>query len=237
MTGESAGYSLADIGALMNNRDGNMWGNDSSFLILFLLIAMSNGSWGGWGNRGFGYGNESLTRTDMFEGFNNQNVMRKLDGITQGLCDGFYATNTNMLQGQNQLQRDLCQGFASVNAGISENRFDAQKCCCETNRNIDAVRYENARNTCDIVRAIEKDGDKTRALINANTMDMLRAKLAEKDQALQTANFQLSQQAQSASLIGTLRPFPQPAYITCSPYQSAPGYGYNYGYGCGCAGY
>lgn len=230
MTGENT-YSLADIGALMNNRRDGGW-DDSGFLILFLLIAMTNGGWGnGWGNGGaFG----GLGRTDMFEGFNNQNVMRKLDGITQGLCDGFYAVNTNALQGQNQLQRDLCQGFAAVNAGISENRFAAQQCCCETNRNIDAVRYENAKNTCDIVRAIEKDGDATRALINANTMDMLRAKLVEKDQMLQTANFQLSQQAQSAGLINALRPFPQPAYITCSPYESRQGYGYS---SCGCGGY
>ena len=43
--------------------------------------------------------------------------------------------------------------------------------------------------------------------------------------SLNTANLQLSQQAQSASLIATLRPFPQPAYITCSPYTSSNGCG------------
>lgn len=37
---------------------------------------------------------------------------------------------------------------------------------------------------------------------------------------LQTANFQLSQQAQSANIIGQLRPTPTPAYLTCSPYES-----------------
>ena len=58
-------------------------------------------------------------------------------------------------------------------------------------------------------------------------MQALRDKIVAKDQELQTANFQLSQQAQSASLISALRPFPQPAYITCSPYQAV-----NYGYGC-----
>lgn len=43
-----------------------------------------------------------------------------------------------------------------------------------------------------------------------------------------TANFQISQAAQSANIIDAVRPFPQPAYITCSPYA-------NYGYGaCGC---
>lgn len=64
-------------------------------------------------------------------------------------------------------------------------------------------------------------------MINNNTMQELRDKLADRDRDLQTANFQLSQQAQSANIIGTLRPFPQPAYITYSPYQSAQVCGYN----------
>ena len=57
-------------------------------------------------------------------------------------------------------------------------------------------------------------------MIQQNTINALEAKLADKDRELQTANFQLSQQAQSANLIGALRPFPQPAYITCSPYSA-----------------
>lgn len=78
------------------------------------------------------------------------------------------------------------------------------------------MRYENARNTCDIVNAVKEDG---------------RDKLADRDRDLQTANFQLSQQAQSAALIGTLRPYPQPAYITNSPYQSIAA---NVAGACGC---
>ena len=78
--------------------------------------------------------------------------------------------------------------------------------------------------------AIRAEGEATRALINHNVMQDLRDKLADRDRDLLTANFQLSQQAQSANIIGTLRPFPQPAYITCSPYQAA-----STVYGCGCA--
>lgn len=115
-------YSLADIGALMNNRNNNGWDNDMWILVLFFFVF-------GFGRNGWGNGNGDFTRSDMTEGFNNQSVLRKLDGITQGLCDGFYAVNANNLQMQNQLQRDLCQGFASVNSGISENRFAAQNCC------------------------------------------------------------------------------------------------------------
>lgn len=102
----------------------------------------------------------------------------------------------------------------------------------ETNRNIDAVRSDAYKNTCEITTAIHAEGEATRALINANTMQDLRDKLADRDRELQTANFQLSQQTQNATLIGTLRPFPQPAYITCSPYQSVNAT-YN-PYGCAC---
>lgn len=189
-------YSLSDIAALMQNRnDDFMGGNGIIILILFFLIF-------GFGGNAFG-GNPAmqgnLTRAELYEGLNDSTVARKLDGVSQGLCDGFYAQNT----------------------AINEVGSKVQSCCCETNRNIDAVRYENSRNTCDIVRAIEKDGEATRALINSNTMQALRDKLVEKDQMLQTANFQLSQQAQSANLISTLRPFPKPAYITCSPYEAS----------------
>lgn len=202
-------------------------------IVLFALM----GGWGNGWNRG-GYGNgPGLTQVEMQQGFDTQSILRKLDGIQNGLCDGFYAMNTTTLNGFNGVQRDLCTGFSAVNAGIAENRFAMQNCCCETNRNIDAVRAENYKNTCEITNAIHAEGEATRALINSNTMQNLRDKLADKDRDLMTANFQLSQQAQSANIIGTLRPYPQPAYITCSPYVASNfGWGCgNFGCGCGCA--
>ena len=238
---EATPLTAADVGAVVDNKLGHGYGYGDGFgygnswIWVILLFAIFGGGFG-YGNRGYGLEN-ALTRSDLQQGFDNQSVMRKLDGITNGLCDGFYATNTNLLQGQNQLQRDLCQGFAAVNAGISENRFAAQQCCCETNRNIDAVRYENAKNTCEIVRAIEKDGDETRKLIVANQIQDLRDKVAMQSQIIQTKDFALSQQAQNEYLVNTLKPCPIPAYLTCSPYESTyvASRGFNgYGNHCGC---
>ena len=219
---EATPLTAADVGAVVDNKLGHGYGYGDGFgygnswIWVILLFAIFGGGFG-YGNRGYGLEN-ALTRSDLQQGFDNQSVLRKLDGITNGLCDGFYAQNTTMLQ-----------GFNTVGQAIAENRFAQQNCCCEINRNIDAVRYENAKNTCDIVRAIEKDGEATRVLINANTMQALRDKIVAKDQELQTVNFQLSQQAQSANLIDALRPCARPAYITCSPFFS---YGIN---GCGCS--
>ena len=95
-----------------------------------------------------------------------------------------------------------------------------------TNRNIDAVRYEGAQNTCAITNAIHAEGEATRALINANVMQELRDKLEARDRDIMIRDFQLSQLSQTASLVGELRPCAKPAYITCSPYTTAP-------FGCG----
>lgn len=211
---DGSGLSVADALALQRDgdNDGMIGGNGAWVFFLFFLLAWGGG-FGGWGNRE----NGALTRAEMQQGFDTQNVERQLQGINNGLCDGFYAMNTGMLN-----------GFSGVNNAIQQAQFASQQCCCETNRNIDSVKYENAKNTCDIVNAIKADGDATRALMTQNEIQGLR------DQ-LQAANFQLSQQAQNATLINTIRPTPVPAYVTCSPYESnmyASGYYRNNGCCC-----
>lgn len=217
--GMDGGLSVADALALGKDNEG-MFGGNGAFIwvfFLFFLLAAGNGGYG-WGGNNAAQG--ALTRGELCQDMNFQSLENSVRGVQSGLCDGFYAMNTGMLN-----------GFSNVGMQIAENRFAQQNCCCETNRNIDAVRYENSKNTCDIVNAIKADGDATRALITQNEMQSLR------DQ-LQTANFQLSQQAQNATLIATLRPTPIPAYQTCSPYEGALMYGSCNGYGrngcCGC---
>lgn len=213
-------YSLADIRAATDHDNDGFDGQGGWFWIVVLFLFMFGFGGNGWGNRNDG----ALTRADLCQDFNFNDLQNGVRGIQSGLCDGFYAQNTTMLN-----------GFNSLGSQIAENRYAAQNCCCETNRNIDAVRSENYKNTCEVVNAIRADGDATRALINSNTMQNLRDRLTAKDQELQTANFQLSQQAQNATLIGALRPFPQPAYITCSPYTAVNGFGCGLNNGCGCA--
>ena len=222
------GLSAADVMALARGSDNDSanWMNNPFIYLVWLALLGNGGIFGGGREASSAATQGAITRSDLYEGFNTQDINGQLRGITSGLCDGFYATNSGMLNGFNGVQRELCSGLTTVNAGIAENRYAAQSCCCETNRNIDAVRYEAAKNTCEITNAIHAEGEATRALINANTMQALRDKLEEKSQELQTANFQLSQQAQNAYLLGELRPCAKPAYITCSPYVAN---------GCGCS--
>ena len=217
------GLSAGDILALTRDQDGmgNAWNNLFIYLVRLALLGGNGGLFGRRDDSNALQG--ALTRSDMFEGFNNQDINSQLRGITNGLCDGFYAVNNG-----------LKDGFYGVQSALAENRFAQQNCCCEIKGGIKDLSAEGYRNTCEITTAIHAEGEATRALINSNTMQELRDKLAERDRDLQTVQFQLSQQAQNATLIGTLRPFPQPAYITCSPYQSVNGTcGSSYNCGCG----
>lgn len=212
------GLSAADIMAMTKDDGQNNWMNNPFIYLVWLALLGGNGGLFGRNDRGDCATQGALTRSDMYEGFNNQDVNNQLRGITYGLSDGFYAVNTGMLNGFNGIQRDLCQGFNSVSSGINNLGYQMSNCCCETNRNIDAVRYEAAQNTCQITNAIHQEGEATRALINANTVQELRDKLEARDRDILSRDFQLSQLNQNATLINAIKPCPIPAYITCSPY-------------------
>ena len=199
----------ADVMAMNGgNNEATLWNNP--FIYLVWLAVLGRGGIFGGNGAGDPAVQGALTRSDLFEGFNNQDVNGQLRGITNGICDGFYAINNG-----------LKDGFYGIQTGITELGYGMKDCCCGINRNIDAVRFENAKNTCDITTAIHAEGEATRALINANTVQALRDKLEDRDRELLTANFQLSQQAQNAYLLNEIRPCARPAYITCSPYTTA----------------
>lgn len=156
-------YSLSDIRAATGAEE-NGWGGGGAWwiIILFLfMFGMGGGGWG-WGNRG----NDALTRAEMQQGFDTQEITRKLDGLSYGMCDGFYAQNTTMLN-----------GFAGVTAAVRDAQFAAQQCCCETNRNIDSVRYDAQKNTCDIITAIHAEGEATRNMMQQNEIQQLRDRI------------------------------------------------------------
>lgn len=202
--------------------NGDGWGGGCGAWLMWVIVIfamMGGGGWGGFGNRA------GLTQAEMQAGFNHQDEMGQLRGVSYGLADSTFSLNTTMLQGQAGLEKTVMQGNYSLGSQLAENRFAQQNCCCETNRNIDSVRAENYRNTCELKTALHEEAEKTRGMMMASQIQDLRDRLADRDRDLQSANFNLSQVMQSAALVNQLRPFPQPAYITASPYQTLAGYG------------
>lgn len=142
--------SLADIAAVTGgNRNDGAWG-DGGWWVLIILFALFGG-WGGYGfggNGGGGYTATAATQADIQRGFDNSAVISKLDGITNGLCDGFYAVNNGMLTGFNTIQQainaDTVAGMQNANAIQSQ----LANCCCETREAIQGVNFNMAQNTC-----------------------------------------------------------------------------------------
>ncbi|MGN0961020.1 MAG: hypothetical protein ACI4PF_02330 [Christensenellales bacterium] len=217
----AVGYALGRD-ANTNNGYGNGFGADG-WWVLIILFAL----FGGWGNGfgGFGGNNGALTRADMCEEFNFNGVENGIRGIQQGLCDGFYAMNTSLLNGFNGVNTNILTSANQTQQGIANLGFQLQQCCCELGRGQDRIACENATNTARVIEAS-----------NSNTQRILDYLCNEKISGLQAENAaltaQLSQNAQTNTIISTLMPVARPAYITCSPYESAFGYGRNGNCGC-----
>lgn len=204
--------SPADVAAVVDNNgyaDGAFGGGWMWLIVLLLLFRGNN-----WGE------NQTLT-SDEF-------IKRDI-----------FNTNQNVSNTACQTQRDVLESRYTTQLGLQQVQASQQQCCCDTQKEILQSRYDSALQAqniqaqlqnccCDLKTAIHAEGEATRGLIQNNMIQDLRDRLAERDRDLSAANFQISQVAQTSNIINTVRPFPQPAYITCSPYASTSAYG------CGC---
>lgn len=252
--------SLSDIAAVTgNNRNDNGWGDNGAWWIVLFVLFFAFGGWGGngWGNNGGGatpYTTSAVTQADLQRGFDTQSIIGKLDGINNGLCDGFYAVqsgmngiNTNILQTgfgiQQAINADTIANMQNTNA------LQAQiaNCCCETREAIQGVNYNMAQNTCALQNTMNSN---TRDIIdsqNAGTRAILDYLCNEKISSLQAENTDLrraaSQDRQSALLttqmaaqtqqiINAVNPAAVPAYVVPNPNAYAYGCGCNTGCGC-----
>lgn len=230
-------YNMGNDGS----RDNNGWGDSCWWIWIIVLFAFFG--WGGYGfGNGFG-GNGAGLAYGVPNGINNDFLYTNLNstmdrgftqlanqnfGIQQDICQGFSSTNLAMCQGFNGVNNSLCQGFNGVQMGIANLGYNMADCCCETNRNIDAVRYENAKNTCDIIQAGNANTQRIIDVLTQNEINALRTEL-------QSAQLALANSQQTTNIINAVRPFPSPAYITCSPYTSPIGNGCGaYNGCCGC---
>lgn len=251
MRGES-GLTASDV-ALLSGRNGNNDGfgdNGSWWVIIFLIFAFM-----GWGrgNNGFGGGNGSgatdnyvlasdfaTIQRQLSDGFNDLTAQSRY--IQNGICDGFYAMNTSLLN-----------GFAGVNNSIMTNGYETRNainnvssqlsdCCCKTQSAIQGVNYNLATNTCnlqntmnmntrDIVDTVNANYRALHDEIVANRIEDKNAQITAQQNEINALRLSASQSAQNAYLLSELKPCPSPSYIVPNPNCC---YNYQVTSGCGC---
>lgn len=237
------------IVANLDGNNGNNW-NDGSWL-WFLIVVFA--IFGGWGNGfgGFGGGINGGVGSEIQRGFDNQAVISKLDGLSNGLCDGFYAMNNSMLTGFNGINTNIMQTGYGIQQAINAdtvanmqntNALQSQiaNCCCETREAIQGINYNLATNTCALQNTMNNN---TRDIIDsqnagfrsildylcqdkiatltAENNDLRRAASQDRQNALLTS----AMSAQTNQIINAVNPAPIPAYTVPNP---------NAYYGCGC---
>lgn len=217
--------SPSDIAAVTGNNNGMFGGEGSWFIILFLILA-----WG-WGGNGYG-GNGGGSVKDQYvlssdfatiqrqlsDGFGA--MERKGDSISNGLCDGFYAQNTTMLNGFSGVQQAISNGGyetrnAIQNAQITDmqnfNALQAQlaQCCCDNKAAIADVKYTMAMDTNAVTNAVNTGFCQTNFNNQQNTRDIIsnqdantRAILDSLTQSkLEAKNEKIQEQAQMISAL------------------------------------
>lgn len=239
----NSGMSAADVAVLTGNAGNSRGCNDGfggdgwGWIWLILIFAI----FGGWGNGfgGFG-GNGGGFNTPGFQGY-----------ATRSDIDSALSTK-GIESGINGIGTQLCNGFAGVNSNISNLGYQLQDCCCQTQRAVDGVNYNLAAQTNILQNTVNNNGTAIQQALNTGFRDVIDAQNAgtqrivdlftqDKIQSLQTelqsAQLQLSNQAQTNNIVNALRPTPTPSYPVMSPYTSIinpTGFTFGVNNGCGC---
>lgn len=201
-------YTESEVPTVISTggNNGGMWGSDGIWAILLLALLGFGGR--GWGAGGYGGGSEMVgyelgkvaTQADVASGFNNSAVLSSLNDIKLGQANMQNWIN----QGFYGIDRTTSQGFNALSSQLAS-------CCCDIRTSLLENRYINERQTCDLI---------TNA--NANTQRILDYLYNEKLCGLQAENSslkgQLSQNAQTAAIVGALAPkAPVAAYTVPNP--------------------
>lgn len=237
------------------------FGGDGFASIIWVVIILA--LFGGWGN-GFGFGgngnlNSALTRGELCQDMNFQDLESGVRGIQQSLSDGFALQNVNFTDRLDNLSTQVATGFDAVNLAIVNDGYQTrnsatqnmianmqntyaiqnaiQQCCCDQKSNFAQIAYNQATDTCAIQNSIANATRDITQNANDNTKAILDFMVQDKISTLQQENQELrlraSQEAQNNYLVNELRPCAKPAYITCNPYTSSYGLGMNNCCGCG----
>lgn len=254
------GEGIVPVMEVGNNNGNGAFGNYGNgdwawIIILFLIFGNGRGFGNGFGG-GNGIADNYVLQTDF------ATIERKLDSISNGICDSTFALNNTVVNGFANTQQTLCQGFNGLNVAYLQgtNSLSSQiancccdlrqqlaDCCCLTQRGIDGINYNNVINTnaiqqtlCNNTRdIIENQNANYRALhdeLVANKLEMKNDRIAEQQNEINALRLKASQEAQNNYLISQLKPCPDPAYIVPNPNCC-----YNYavtgfGYGNNCNG-
>lgn len=226
------GLSAADVAAVMNGNGNNGfgWGGDGAWwLIILFLFAMNGNGWGFGGNGG------GQIVPDMQRGFDQQQVLGQLGGISAAVANGFANAEISAANRQMAGMQQMFGVQTAVDGRLDSLAMSLQQCCCDNRAATADLKYTIANEGAatrtamaqgnqaiiDKLCQLEMDGIKqnyeNRISGMQNTIDSLRSQLNSANfaasQTSQTSRILADNAAQTVALEQYLNPTPVPAYV------------------------
>ena len=204
--GNSMVMPVAPYGGGFGNADGGSWW----ILLLFILL-------GGWGNGFGGYGNggTGFVANDVQRGFDQSAIMNGITGVGNSVVSGFGDTATNLCGGFAGVTAAINNGFAQAELAANaramnemQNAFaiqsSLQNCCCENRASIADLKATIASEACADRAAVTAGVQRVLDELCQDKIDSKNEKIIELQNAINMANLQASQVAQTAEIISKL---------------------------------
>lgn len=196
---------------LGNSGSSNGWSDSWIWIILiFALLGFGNG-WGGNGSSG-GVASGYVLTSDF------SNIERKIDGVNQGLCDGFYAMNTGMLNGFAGITNAVTTSGYETRSAIGDLSAQMSSCCCDLKSGQKDTQYAIAVQTNELQKSIVDSYRSLHDELIANRIEDKNAQIAAQQNEINALRLRASQVEQNGYLVSMLRPSPVPSYTVANPY-------------------
>lgn len=226
----NAGMTPADLAAVMNNGNGNQWGNEGGawwLLVLFLFMFMGMGS-NGWNNN-----NNAPVQADIQRGFDQNTLQDELGGLAGAVNNGFADAAVARCNAQQNLMQTLNANQMNIQQGMSDLRFTVAQENCNDRQTMNAgfnnLMMQNNANTQAMVQAqqqgtqsildklcqMELDNLKT---VNDQLRQQLNLATLSASQTRQTAQLMQDNNMQTTALINRIAPIPIPSYTVANPW-------------------
>lgn len=195
--GNESGGMVMPVSPMGGYGNGGFGFGDNGWWIILLFILLGNN---GWGN-GFSGGGAGFVDTSVQKGFDHAAVMSSLGDINGAICNGFAGVEASA----NARQIANMQSTFALQSQFADCCCENRLASCQTQNIVqnegNATRFADANNTRDIIENANRNNQAVLDKLCALELDAKNTKIADLERQLTMANLAASQTAQTGRIL------------------------------------
>lgn len=197
--GNESGGMVMPVSPMGGYGNGGFGFGDNGWWIILLFILLGNNGWGnGFGGYGGGAG---FVDTSVQKGFDHAAVMSSLGDIQGAICNGFAGVEASA----NARQIADMQSTFALQSQFADCCCENRLASCQTQNIVqnegNATRFADANNTRDIIENANRNNQAILDKLCALELDAKNTKIADLERELTMANLAASQTAQTGRIL------------------------------------